>query len=90
MLLYRVKLMDFTRVAMKLEENIRLSKLYDAYGKLLTLSQQEIVEAYLFDDLTGSEMLKIKTFHVRLLKMLLLRQHVNLKGMMRNLVLLQK
>ncbi len=45
---------------MKLEENIRLSKLYDAYGKLLTLSQQEIVEAYLFDDLTGSEIAENK------------------------------
>ncbi len=45
---------------MKLEESIRLSKLYDAYGPLLTKAQQEIVEAYLFDDLTGSEIAENK------------------------------
>lgn len=45
---------------MKLEENIRLSKLYDAYGPLLTESQQEITELYLFEGLTGSEIAENK------------------------------
>ena len=40
---------------MKLEENMRLNKLYDAYGALLSDAQKDVIEAYLFDDLTCSE-----------------------------------
>ena len=45
---------------MKLEENVRLSKLYDAYGPLLSDAQKEVVEAVLFDGLTGSEVAENK------------------------------
>ncbi len=40
---------------MKVEENLRLTKLYDAYGALLSIGQQEIMKSYLYDDLTVSE-----------------------------------
>ena len=40
---------------MKLEENVYLGKLFDAYGKLLTKVQFQILDYYLNDDLTISE-----------------------------------
>ncbi len=45
---------------MKLEENVRITKLYDSYGKLLSLAQQEVVEQMLFYDLSGSEIAENK------------------------------
>ncbi len=45
---------------MKIEENIRLSKLFDAYGALLSPAQQDIISQHLFDDLTGSEIAENK------------------------------
>ena len=41
--------------SMKVEENIRLCKLFDAYGKLLSKGQQEVLSYYLNYDLTISE-----------------------------------
>ena len=40
---------------MSLEENIRITSLIDAYGKLLTNKQFEIVSSYYFDNLTLTE-----------------------------------
>ena len=40
---------------MKVEENVYLGKLFDAYGKLLSKGQYEILSYYLDDDLTLSE-----------------------------------
>ena len=40
---------------MKLEENIMLSRLFDAYGALLSQSQQDIMNDYLLFNLTNSE-----------------------------------
>lgn len=40
---------------MKVEENVKLCKLFDLYGKLLSKGQQEILNFYLFDDLTLTE-----------------------------------
>lgn len=40
---------------MRVEENIKLAKLYDAYGNLLSKGQQEILSSYLYDDFTVSE-----------------------------------
>ena len=40
---------------MKVEENVYLGKLFDAYGKLLSKGQYEILSYYLEDDLTLSE-----------------------------------
>ncbi len=40
---------------MKVEENILLSSLYDAYGPLLSAGQRRVIESYLIDDLTISE-----------------------------------
>ena len=40
---------------MKLEENVYLAKLFDAYGKLLTRRQQEVCTLVLDEDLTLSE-----------------------------------
>ena len=40
---------------MKVEENVYLGKLFDAYGKLLSRGQYEILSYYLNDDLTLSE-----------------------------------
>lgn len=40
---------------MKLEENVYLAKLFDAYGKLLTRRQQEVCMLVLDEDLTLSE-----------------------------------
>lgn len=55
MLLYDVKQKCFTNKNMKVEENVYLGKLFDAYGKLLSKGQQEIMDLYLNDDLTLSE-----------------------------------
>ena len=40
---------------MKVEENIYLTKLFDAYGALLSKGQQSVMSNYLDDDLTISE-----------------------------------
>lgn len=40
---------------MKLEDNLKVAKLVDTYGKLLTNKQFEIITSYLNDDLTLSE-----------------------------------
>ena len=40
---------------MKVEENIYLAKLFDAYGVLLSEGQQKIMSFYLNDDFTISE-----------------------------------
>ncbi len=40
---------------MKVEENLKLAKLYDTYGLLLSQGQQNILVSYLYDDLTVSE-----------------------------------
>ena len=40
---------------MKVEENIILNKLFDAYGQLLSKGQQEIMSCYLNYDLTVTE-----------------------------------
>ena len=40
---------------MKLEENVRLARLYDLYKNLLSPSQREIMDAYLNFNLTTSE-----------------------------------
>ena len=40
---------------MKLEENVRLSRLYDLYKNLLSQSQKEIMNDYLNFNLTTSE-----------------------------------
>ncbi len=45
---------------MKIEENIHLSKLFDAYGTLLSPVQQDIISQHLFDDFTGSEIAENK------------------------------
>lgn len=45
---------------MKIEDNLYLSKLYDAYGSLLPKVQQEILADNLFNDLTGSEIAENK------------------------------
>lgn len=40
---------------MKVEENVYLGKLFDAYGKLLSKGQYDMIDLYLNDDLTLSE-----------------------------------
>ncbi len=40
---------------MKVEENVYLGKLFDAYGKLLSKGQNKIMGDYLNDDLTLTE-----------------------------------
>ncbi len=40
---------------MKVEENIKLAQLFDAYGELLSEGQKKILSSYLYDDLTVSE-----------------------------------
>ena len=40
---------------MKVEENIFLANLYDAYGPLLSEGQRRVIESYLMDDLTVTE-----------------------------------
>ena len=40
---------------MKVEENVYLGKLFDAYGKLLSKGQQGIMNDYLNDDFTITE-----------------------------------
>ena len=40
---------------MRVEENIKLAKLFDAYGTLLSKGQQEVLSSYLYDDFTVSE-----------------------------------
>lgn len=45
---------------MKIEENVRLGKLFDAYAPLLAQSQREILADNLLCDLTGSEIAENK------------------------------
>lgn len=45
---------------MKIEDSISFGKLFDAYGKLLSPSQQEIIDCYLNFDLTISEIAENK------------------------------
>ncbi len=40
---------------MKVEDTLRLNMLFDAYGKLLSKGQNEIMKCYLFDNFTVSE-----------------------------------
>ena len=40
---------------MKVEENVYLGKLFDAYGKLLSKGQQSVMNDYLNNDFTISE-----------------------------------
>ena len=40
---------------MKLDDSLRVSKLIDTYGKLLTNKQYEIITSYYFDNLSLSE-----------------------------------
>ncbi len=40
---------------MKVEDILRLTKLYDAYASLLSQGQQEIMKSYLYDNFTVSE-----------------------------------
>ena len=40
---------------MIIEDNLRISKLIDIYGKLLTDKQYQIMTSYYFDNLTLSE-----------------------------------
>ncbi len=40
---------------MKIEENLLLSRLFDAYGELLSQSQKDIMNDFLFFNLTNSE-----------------------------------
>ena len=47
--------MLYKKIIMKVEENIILNKLFDAYGQLLSKGQQEIMSCYLNYDLTVSE-----------------------------------
>ena len=46
---------------MKIEEKLNLSKLFDAYSKLLTQGQQEILYDYLVLDITASEIAENKS-----------------------------
>ena len=51
-----VKYMCFTkRLNMVIEDNIKIAKLIDVYGVLLTSKQLDIVSSYYFDNLTISE-----------------------------------
>lgn len=45
---------------MKIEDNLYVTKLFDAYGPLLTESQSAILQDYLIFDLTGSEIAENK------------------------------
>ena len=40
---------------MKIEENVLMCKLFDAYGALLSQTQREVIGDFLLYDLTGSE-----------------------------------
>ena len=40
---------------MEIDENLRISRLIDTYGELLTIKQLNIVTSYYFDNLTISE-----------------------------------
>lgn len=56
MLEYACKVkMLYKKKIMKVEENIILNKLFDAYGKLLSEGQQDVMSSYLSFDLTVSE-----------------------------------
>lgn len=46
---------------MKIEEKLKLSKLFDAYSKLLTKGQQDILYDYLVLDITASEIAENKS-----------------------------
>ena len=43
------------KIVMKIEKTIRLSQLFDAYGPILSESQREVLQDFLFFDLTGTE-----------------------------------
>lgn len=45
---------------MEIEKNIKLSKLFDTYGAILSKSQQDALGDFLYFDLTGSEIAENK------------------------------
>ena len=55
MLEYACKVKMLYKKVMKVEENIILNRHFDAYGKLLSKGQQEIMSSYLNYDLTVTE-----------------------------------
>lgn len=52
---YKSKAKVLYKIKMKVEENILLIKLFDAYGALLSDGQQKIMSSYLNYDLTITE-----------------------------------
>lgn len=54
----KVKML-YKRQKMKIAENIYLGKLYDAYGALLSPSQMQVMDKFINDDLTVSEIAEI-------------------------------
>lgn len=59
MLYLHCKVKMLYKKIMKVEENIYLSKLFDAYGALLSEGQQKILSYYLNDDYTITEIAEI-------------------------------
>lgn len=75
---------------MKLSENIYLGKLYDAYGVLLSPSQKEVMDKFINDDLTVSEIAQNLGVSRQAVKDSLSKGERKLKGLEEKLLFVQK
>lgn len=75
---------------MKILENIYLGKLYDAYGSLLSPSQGQVMDKFINDDLTVSEIAEILGISRQAVKDSLSKAEKKLKGLEEKLSLVKK
>ncbi len=75
---------------MRIEENVYLCKLFDAYGELLSNGQKEILSAYLNDDLTLTEIAENLGISRQAARDSISKAEIKLKGFEEKLCFLKK
>lgn len=75
---------------MKIVENIYLGKLYDAYGVLLSPSQEQVMDKFINDDLTVSEIAELLGISRQAVKDSLSKAEKKLKGFEEKLSFVKK
>lgn len=75
---------------MKIIENIYLGKLYDAYGSLLSPSQKQVMDKFINDDLTVSEIAELLGISRQAVKDSLSKAEKKLKGLEEKLAFVKK
>ena len=85
----KVKML-YKRRKMKITENIYLGKLYDAYGSLLSASQGQVMDKFINDDLTVSEIAELLGVSRQAVKDSLSKAEKKLKGLEEKLAFVKK